>query len=497
MNTTDFDRFFLNDSEAGIQNFQQIILETKALLSGFYKNNSDVYTGVFPTEIEKEINELTLTSEEGEEAASVLNDVLEKVVRNSIHVSHPTSMGHLHCPPLISSIAAELIIGTLNQSMDSWDQSSTATYLEERLIKWVSNKLALPSSADGTFTSGGTQSNYMGLLLARDFFCDKRWNWNVKAQGLPAESHKLRILCSEDAHFTVKKSAFQLGLGEQAVITVETDKHKKMNPATLVQEIQRLKSGGLIPMCVVATAGTTDFGSIDPIPEIAEIAQNNGLWLHVDAAYGGALLLSKKHFHKLAGIEQADSITIDFHKQFYQPISCGAFFVREKTNFHYIAHHADYLNPENDEEDGLVHLVSKSVQTTRRFDALKLFMSLRIVGEKNFENMIDYTLHLAKQAAGVMDKKPQIEVCNIQPEINAIVFRYSDAPPGSLNELNTYIYKRILHSGTALVAKTKVKGEVFLKFTLLNPRTTIVDIEDILHTISQFALEYENRGITQ
>ncbi|MET3729559.1 L-2,4-diaminobutyrate decarboxylase [Fictibacillus halophilus] len=497
MNTTDFDRFFLNDSEAGIQSFQHIIVETKQLLSKFYKGNSDAFNGVLPAEIEKEINELTLTSSDGEKPVTVLNDVLEKIVRNSIHVSHPTSMGHLHCPPLIPAIAAEMIIGTLNQSMDSWDQSSTATYLEERLIKWVSNKLALPSSADGTFTSGGTQSNYMGLLLARDFFCNKRWGWNVKAQGLPPESHKLRILCSEDAHFTVKKSAFQLGLGEQAVVTIETDECKKLNTAKLMEEIERLKSGGLIPMCVVATAGTTDFGSIDPIQEVAAIAQNHGLWLHVDAAYGGALLLSKKHFHKLAGIEQADSITIDFHKQFYQPISCGAFFVKDRANFKYIAHHADYLNPENDEEDGLVHLVSKSVQTTRRFDALKLFMSLRIVGEKNFANMIDYTLHLAKQAAGVMDQHPQIEVCNIKPEINAIVFRFNDAASDSLNELNTYIYKKILYTGTALVAKTKVKDEVFLKFTLLNPRTTIVDIEDILHSISQFAAEYENRGITQ
>ncbi|MBH0172253.1 aspartate aminotransferase family protein [Fictibacillus sp. 23RED33] len=497
MNTTDFDRFFLNDSGAGIQSFQQTILETQHLLSGFYKDNSDAYNGLFPTEIETEINELSLTSSDGEEPLTVLKDVMEKIVRNSIHVSHPTSMGHLHCPPLIPAIAAELIIGALNQSMDSWDQSSTATYLEERLIKWVSNKLILSSSADGTFTSGGTQSNYMGLLLARDFFCDKRWGWNVKVHGLPPESHKLRILCSEDAHFTVKKSAFQLGLGEQAVVTVETDEHKKMNTAKLREEIERLRSGGLVPMCIVATAGTTDFGSIDPIQEVAAIAQNHGLWLHVDAAYGGALLLSKKHFHKLTGIERADSITIDFHKQFYQPISCGAFFVKDRANFKYIAHHADYLNPENDEQDGLVHLVSKSVQTTRRFDALKLFMSLRIVGEKNFASMIDYTLHLANQAAGVMDQNPQIEVCNVNPEINAIVFRYTDAATDSLDELNTYIYKKILHTRTALVAKTKVKDEVFLKFTLLNPRTTIVDIEDILHSITQFAAEYENRGITQ
>lgn len=496
MNTTDFDRFFLNNSEAGLRNFQHIVFETQHLLSQFYKNNTDAFNGKHPHDIEKEINALSITSNDGEDPFAVLEDIQERIVKNSIHVSHPTSIGHLHCPPLVPAIAAELIIGALNQSMDSWDQSSAATYLEEKLIHWVSDKLKLPHTADGTFTSGGTQSNYMGLLLARDHFCDKEWNWNVKVKGLPPEAHKMRILCSGDAHFTVKKSAFQLGLGEQAVVTIETDHNKKMNANVLNEEIQRLKSEGLYPMCVVATAGTTDFGSIDPIQDIAQLAKKN-LWLHVDAAYGGALMLSKKHSNKLAGIEQADSITIDFHKQFYQPISCGAFFVKNKENFRYVAHHADYLNPENDEEDVLVHLVSKSVQTTRRFDALKLFMSLRIVGEKNFASMIDYTLHLAEQTVKVMSQKSNFEVCNQNPEINAVVFRYKNDNPETQNDINTFIYKKLLHTGTALVAKTKVKDQVFLKFTLLNPRTTIVDIEDILHSIIQFAAEYENRGITQ
>ncbi|MCM3720026.1 pyridoxal phosphate-dependent decarboxylase family protein [Fictibacillus phosphorivorans] len=497
MNTTDFDRFFLNNSEAGLQSFQDIVSETQRVLSDFYKNNTDAFNGKQPHGIAEELNAVPLASKDGEDFSKVLEDVSENIVKNSIHVSHPTSIGHLHCPPLVPAIAAELLIGALNQSMDSWDQSSSATYLEEKLIHWVKGKLDLPKQADGTFTSGGTQSNYMGLLLARDDYCDKVWNWNVKVKGLPPEAHKMRILCSEDAHFTVKKSAFQLGLGEQAVISIETDQNKKMNLSAVEAEIQRLKSEGLYPMCVVATAGTTDFGSIDPIEDLSVIAEKNGLWMHVDAAYGGALMLSKKHSHKLTGIQHADSITIDFHKQFYQPISCGAFFVKNQESFRYLAHHADYLNPENDEDDGLVHLVSKSVQTTRRFDALKLFMSLRIVGENHFANMIDYTLHLAKQAAGVLNQKEHFEICNKKPEINAVVFRYRDSADETLDELNMYIYKRILHTGTALVAKTKVNGQVFLKFTLLNPRTTIVDIEDILYSISQFAAEYENRGITQ
>ncbi|GGB64333.1 pyridoxal phosphate-dependent decarboxylase family protein [Fictibacillus barbaricus] len=496
MNTTDFDRFFLN-SPAGNENFQQIVLETQQLISEFYKTNSDAFSGELPEVIEQEIDALPIRSKEGDDFLVVLDDVQKRIVKNSIHVSHPTSIGHLHCPPLIPAIAAELIIATLNQSMDSWDQSSTATFLEERLINWVGEKLTLPLSSDGTFTSGGTQSNYMGLLLARDWFCDKHWNWNVKQQGLPPEFHRLRILCSESAHFTVKKSAFQLGLGEQSVITVPTDINHKMNTAILAEEIERLKAGGFIPMCVVATAGTTDFGSIDPILETAAITDEHGLWLHVDAAYGGALMLSETHFNKLEGINRADSITIDFHKQFYQPISCGAFFVKDKKNFRYLTHHADYLNPEDDEEVGLVHLVNKSIQTTRRFDALKLFMSLRMVGEKNFACMIDYTVQLAKQAAEVMAHLENIQVCNTIPEINAVVFRYTDNTEENLDEKNTFIYKKLIHTGTALIAKTRVKDQVYLKFTLLNPRTTIVDIEDILHSISQFAAEYEDRGITQ
>jgi L-2,4-diaminobutyrate decarboxylase len=497
MITTDFDRFFLNTSKEGIQSFQHILLETQELLTHFYQNNRQGFNGKLPSEIEKEIKELPLVSAKGDAPFKVLEDVFQTVIPNSIHVSHPTSMAHLHCPPLIPAIAAELIIATLNQSMDSWDQSSAATYLEEELVGWLRQKLGYSSEADGTFTSGGTQSNYMGLLLARDHFCHKQWNWNVKKQGLPPETHKLRILCSEEAHFTVKKSASQLGLGEKAVVTIPTDDQKRMDVQLLTNKIERLKAEGFIPMCVVATLGTTDFGSLEPIKEIASVARDQSIWLHVDAAYGGALILSRNHQGKLEGIEHADSITIDFHKLFYQPISCGAFLVKNKEHFRYVSYHSDYLNPLNDEEEGLVHLVTKSVQTTRRFDALKLYMSLRIVGEQAFSNMIDYTIQLAAQTVQVMEQNGNIEVCNRKPELNAVVFRYRKGRMESLNELNTFIYKRLIHSGTALVAKTKVGNCVFLKMTLLNPQTTIVDIKEILAKLLQFANEYESRMVNQ
>ncbi|WP_436371259.1 pyridoxal phosphate-dependent decarboxylase family protein [Cytobacillus sp. BC1816] len=483
-----FKDYFLSQHAESQNSFQRILSETQNLLSEFYRQQPKVFNGKKAEEIEKEIALLTNSSINGESPSLVLKEIMEKVVSNSIHVTHPGSMAHLHCPTLIPAIAAELIIAVLNQSMDSWDQSTAATYLEEKLVKWLAEKLLLADSADGTFTSGGTQSNYMGLLLARDHFCQSQWNWDVKKLGLPAEAHKLRILCSEKAHFTVSKSASQLGLGEQAVVKIKTDAHMRMCDSTLKKEIQRLKSSGYYPMCIAATCGTTDFGSIDALGELTEAASENGMWLHVDAAYGGALVLSKKHCGKLAGINLADSVTIDFHKMFYQPISCGAFFVKNKSSFQYLSYHADYLNPE---EEDLDHLVNKSVQTTRRFDALKLYMSLRIVGERDFSCMIDHTIELAKQTALWLKETSGIEVINTEPELNAIVFRFTDETDA--DGLNLHIYKKLLHSGEGLIAKTKINGSQYLKFTLLNPQTTMTEVKLAVESLSQSAKEYKQK----
>ena len=160
------------------------------------------------------------------------------------------------------------------------------------MIRWLCSKAGLPAAAAGTFTTGGSQSNYMGLLLARDAFLLKHWNWSAQKSGLPPEARRMRILCSEAAHFTVEKSASQLGLGTDAVVRIDVDDHFRMKFSSLRSNLEVLKTQGLLPMAIVATAGTTDFGSIDPLPETAAVAGEAKAWLHVDAAYGGALLFS-------------------------------------------------------------------------------------------------------------------------------------------------------------------------------------------------------------
>jgi L-2,4-diaminobutyrate decarboxylase len=200
--------------------------------------------------------------------------------------------------------------------------------------------------------------------------------------------------------------------------------------------------------------------------------------------------MSDRHRDKLDGIALADSITVDFHKLFYQPISCGAFLVKQRQNFDLIKLHADYLNPETNETASIPDLVTKSVQTTKRFDALKLFVSLRTLGRKQFAQMIDATIELAKETASLIKANPVLELAN-HPTINAVVFRYvPQHTPAHLdsttwaNQINSHIRMSLLQQGIAIIAQTKIGQLTYLKFTLLNPQTAIADIQEVLQAIT-------------
>ncbi|WP_245807701.1 pyridoxal phosphate-dependent decarboxylase family protein [Halobacillus massiliensis] len=487
-----FNHLFLNKQPEGIKEFEEIIQKVVNQLIDINLEQTVPYQGKLPSQVEEEVRNIITFKREGESIEEVLQMIGPAIMQNSLHVTDERSMGHLHCPPLLAGVAAELIISVYNQSMDSWDQSPAATFVEEEMISWLINQYQLSGNADGVFTSGGTQSNYMGLLLARDAFCEKKWNHNVKKYGLPYEASNMKILCSEEAHFTVKKSAYQLGLGEDAVVSIPTDSKHRMCVKEAEQKLKELIAEESYPFAIVGTCGTTDFGSIDPLTELASLADQYDLWFHADAAYGGALILSESHADKLKGLSLADSITVDFHKLFYQPISCGAFLINDKRNFKYINHHADYLNPEEDEEGGMPHLVNKSVATTRRFDALKLFMTLKVVGLSQMQQMVDHTFVTAKETAATIQRMEYLTVANPEPELNTVIFRFEgeDISPEELSELNRKIQQEMLFSGRAIAAKTKVYGHTYMKFTLLNPRTSSVDTQEVLEEIQSLGLKF-------
>lgn len=492
------DDLFLNASVESWVEYRQAMSHAQQAIYEQFASLPQPFSGMGMDELASRLEQMEVCPEEAQELTEIIDDVGKAILAHSVAVHHPACSAHLHCPPLIPSLAAEAMISASNQSMDSWDQSPAATLVEEKLIRWLCQLFGYPEEAGGVFTSGGTQSNFTALLLARDQVLNERFGWPVKQRGLPPEARKLRILCAKTAHFTIKQSAALLGLGEEAVVSIEPDDQMRLSIDDLDQRLTELTAEGLLPFCLVATAGSTDFGAIDPIGECISRAQRFGLWLHVDAAYGGAVMLSERHKHLLAGVEQADSITVDFHKLFYQPISCGAFLTKQAGHFGLMKLNADYLNPEEDEVRGIPNLVSKSVQTTRRFDALKLLISMRALGRKRFASLIDHTIELAQQTAQLINQDPQLELIHHQPQLNAVVFRYvaQHQPEPIINQLNQSIRHALLQSGQAVLAQTKVDGKHCLKLTLLNPRTTAEEVALILDQVKQIgsSLELQERG---
>ena len=485
-----FESEFLTSTEDSKDAYRRLLTEAAEVVGASFLDRP--YCGQGPNILAEAIpNDFLPKSENSWEKIAA---TLRTVVANSIAVSNPRTVAHLHCPPLLASLAAEVVITALNQSMDSFDQAPIASVMEQKMVRWLCSEAGLPVTANGTFTTGGSQSNYMGLLLARDACLKKQCNWSAQKSGLPEEARRMRILCSEVAHFTVEKSASQLGLGTDAVVRIEVDERFRMNPVALRTALESLRHQGLMPMAVVATAGTTDFGSIDPQREIGSLARRADAWFHVDAAYGGALLFSSRHRDKLTGIEGADSIAIDFHKLFWQPIPCSAFLVRDSRHFELIKLYADYLNPELHEEGGIPNLVTTSLLTSRRFDSLKLWISFQSLGREKLAAMIDRVIALANHAAEVIRRTRDLElVCETQ--LSTVVFRYvTGTEESDINRINTAIRQNLFDKGVAVIGHTRVRGRQCLKFTCMNPTASEAEMDELISLIRREGKKIETRN---
>lgn len=476
--------------DINIHNYQNVMQKAQESVIAFLEENRQPFSGVTPKELRRQFENINL-NDFPQSYEAVFEEVKNLYTRHAVAFHHPKYVAHLNCPVVIPAVAAEMLISSINSSLDTWDQSAGGTLMEQKLIEWTCNEIGYCKNSDGIFTSGGSQSNLMGMLLARDNFSIKHFNHNIKKNGLPENAHRFRIFVSEAAHFSIQKSASILGLGEQAIVKVKTDRSFKMNSILLEDAVKKEIENGNIPIAVVATAGTTDFGNIDPVAHISAIAKKYQMWFHVDAAYGCALLLTEKYRHLIKGIEEADSVTVDYHKSFFQPVSSSGFLVKDRKYFGLITHYADYLNPKDHDEDEIPNQVNKSIQTTRRFDALKLWFTLRIIGKKGLGNYIERIISTAKEAVVILENDPHFELLN-RSDISALVFRYSADPfkTFNLSRINTYIKSQLYRNGNALVAGTKVNGHFYLKFTILNPLTTIEDIKSILITIKKYGNEY-------
>ncbi|WP_081459881.1 pyridoxal phosphate-dependent decarboxylase family protein [Pseudarthrobacter phenanthrenivorans] len=444
------------------------------------------FTGAGPSELKARVGAVDLETPLPDTAAA-LQELEEVYLRDAIYFHDAKYAAHLNCPVVIPALVGEAVLSAVNSSMDTWDQSAGATMIERRLIDWTAERLGLGSDSDGIFTSGGSQSNLQALLIARNHAVARlRQDPSRRSLRLPALLDTLRIFTSEDSHFSIQKSASMLGLGFDAVVTVPCTPDHRMDPSALAGALAQARALGLTPMAVVATAGTTDFGAVDPLAELAVPARTHGAWFHVDAAYGGGLMVSGRYRHLLDGTRLADSVTVDFHKTFFQPVSSSALLVSDRSMLRHITYYADYLNPESAALAEIPNQVDKSIQTTRRFDALKLWLTLRIMGPDAIGALFDEAIDLAARVGSLLARDDDFELA-APPQLSTLVFRYRPRldngerlSEDAADALNPAIRAAVFASGEAVVAGTKVAGRHYLKFTLLNAEATLEDIAGII-----------------
>lgn len=393
----------------------------------------------------------------GAGAGAALADVGRLLAAGSADPADPACAGHLHCPPLAVAVAADTLVAAVNQSLDSWDQAPAAHAIEECVLGALHRLVGYdPTTAGGVLTSGGSESNLTALLLARD--------------KLGAG----RVFCSELAHFSVQRSAAFLGLGEDAVVPVPVDAEHRMRVDAL-DAAMRADEGR--PLAVVATAGTTDLGSIDPLTEVAEVAHAHRVWAHVDAAYGGGALFSTRLAGLFTGLATADSITLDLHKLGWQPIPAGVFLARDRADFAPLARTVAYLNPRDDQDAGYPSRLGYSMRTTRRADAVKIAVTLRALGRDGIGALVDACHDLALYAAERVDAEPALELA-APPVLTSVVFSYRARTDH--DRVNAALRRRLLATGRAVIGRTELAGRTRCKLTLLNPHTTRADVDRLL-----------------
>ncbi|WP_298894479.1 aminotransferase class V-fold PLP-dependent enzyme [uncultured Psychroserpens sp.] len=401
----------------------------------------------------------------------VLDFVVKEVLPNSNIVSHPKSYSFVPGPSNYVSVMADTLATGFNIFSGGWAASPAAAELEIVTMNWLLKLFKFPKKkGGGIFTSGGSMANLTALVTARRQRCGDDFS-------------KAIIYMSDQAHSSNIKAIRVLGFKKEQVRIIPTDIAFKMAINKLKNAIAKDRLKGLQPFCIIASAGTTNTGSIDPLDEIAAICKTEKLWFHIDGAYGGAAVLSKKGKLLLKGIEKADSLTIDPHKWLFQPYEMGCLLIRNhKWLSKTFSEKPEYLR-DIEGNTSEINFYDHGIQLTRRFRALKFYMSMKTFGLEAFKTAISYSIDLTENVEAYLRKSSNWEV--ISPATLAVInFRYN--PIGmtfsekKLDALNQHISQKILESREALLVTTILQNQIVLRMCLINPRTTLNDIKDTL-----------------
>ncbi|MCQ1058700.1 putative pyridoxal-dependent aspartate 1-decarboxylase [Photobacterium sp. ZSDE20] len=441
--------------------------------------------------------------------------LLDKLVAQSVHTSAPTFIGHMTSAlPYFLMPLSKIMIG-LNQNLVKIETSKAFTPLERQVLGMLHNLIYHEDDAFyqqwmhsanhslGAFCSGGTIANITALWVARNSALKPDGEFKgVTQEGLfKAMKHygyeDLVVLVSERGHYSLKKSADVLGLGRDCLIPIKTDSHNRVCVDQMRAKLDELKQQNIKPFAIVGVAGTTETGNIDPLEALADLAQEYGCHFHVDAAWGGATLMSNTYRSLLKGIERADSVTIDAHKQLYVPMGAGMVIFKNPALMTAIEHHAEYILRKGSKDLG-----SHTLEGSRSGMAMLLYASLNIISRPGYEMLINTSIEKAQYFASLIAQHPDFELIS-EPELCLLTYRYAPARTqealrladpeqreellAALDDMTKFIQKRQRESGKSFVSRTRITPEAWdrrlttvFRVVLANPLTTEQILKDVL-----------------
>lgn len=416
---------------------------------------------------------------------AVLEEIATRISPASFSSWHPRSFSYFTPPPLIASVVGDLFAAFANQSADTWQTAPGAALIEDQVVRWLCELAAYPAEAGGVLTSGGVMANLTGLAVMRDV----RFPEIVGPGRDPRrELDRARIYASDQAHFSVSRSLDLLGFPPESLVVLPSDSGFRLPPDLAARAVARDRDDGLLPLGIAAVAGSTSTGSVDPIGPLASMARRHGLWLHVDAAYGGGAWCSTELRPRLGPVELADSITVDPHKWMFQTIDLGGLLVRRIGDLRRAFDRDPEYYETNQPEAEPIEWFRHGIEGTRRFRALKLWASWRQVGTHGLGAMVERTVELASTLAALIREARDFELA-LEPELSVVCFRHRPerVARSQLDAYQVGLQRALEVSGEAWVSTTRLRGEVWLRAGVMNPATTEDDLIWLLDALRRLA----------
>jgi len=452
------------------------------------QNDFRIYSGASPQEVAADLRPLVDFQETGLSLEELEALVQARLLPHLLRYDRPEFQSMFNAYPEAGAEWGGRIALSTNQGVTNWQVSPGGATLEELCCQALCRLFELPSTADATFMYSGTYANQEALYLALHHYCERQ-GVDLAKEGLAAlpDPGRLAVLTSYDAHFSVKHAVRMLGLGEQCLVMVPVDATHRIDVKQLTAILENL-GPEREPFCLIATAGTTSTGAVDRIRPIAELCQKHQLWLHVDGAYGLAYSLVPKWKSLFAGLELADSICWDPHKQMGVPIPNSVLFVRDKQDFGRMALYAHYFNREGEVEPnpGL-----KSPPSTRPFAALPLVTSLRRQGLAQLRLRLAAPLEAIRGLTQYLHEEPDVEAQH-WPDTGILCFRIKPdgAPDEALNQLQKYVYRKIMAAGQRSISMTQLGGKTVLRVVAISPAVTTEALIETIQDIRRVAAGY-------